>query len=81
MRIDNIVAEFPYSISEDAVAALLQSAHYSTNASTTLTGNKTITSTLRNSDDSHLLTDDAIIKMEGFTFTQETDGGFMLAPH
>ena len=80
MRIDNIVAEFPYSISEDAVAALLQSAHYSTDASTTLTGNKTITSTLRNSDDSHLLTDDAIIKMEGFTFTQETDGGFMLAP-
>ena len=80
MRIDNIVAEFPYSISEDAVAALLQSAHYSTNASTTLTGNKTITSTLRNSDDSHLLTDDAIIKMEGFTFTEETDGGFMLAP-
>ena len=80
MRIDNIVAEFPYSISEDAVAALLQSAHYSTDASTTLTGNKTITSTLRNSDDSHLLTDDAMIKMEGFTFTQETDGGFMLAP-
>ncbi len=80
MRIDNIVAEFPYSISEDAVAALLQSAHYSTDASATLTGNKTITSTLRNSDDSHLLTDDAIIQMEGFTFTEETDGGFMLAP-
>ena len=80
MRIDNIVAEFPYSISEDAVAALLQSAHYSTDASTTLTGSKTVTSTLRNSDDSHLLTDDATIKMEGFTFTEETDGGFMLAP-
>ena len=40
MRIDNIVAEFPYSISEEAVAALLQSAHYSTNASTTLKWNK-----------------------------------------
>ena len=80
MRIDNIVAEFPYSISEEAVAALLQSAHYSTNASTTANGTKTITSTLRNSDDSHLLTDDAIIKMEGFTITDQSDGPFMLAP-
>ena len=29
MRIDNIVAEFPYSISEEAVSALLQSVNYS----------------------------------------------------
>ena len=44
-----------------------------------MTGTKTITSTLRNSDDSHLLTDDAIIKMEGFELTDQSDGPFMLA--
>ena len=80
MRIDNIVAEFPYSISEEAVAALLQSVNYQTDASTSISGTKTITSTLRNSDDSHLLTDDAIIKMEGFALTDQSDGPFMLAP-
>ena len=35
MKIDNIVAEFPYSISEEAVEALLQSVNYQTDASTT----------------------------------------------
>lgn len=80
MRIDNIVAEFPYSISEEAVAALLQSVNYQTDASMSISGTKTITSTLRNSDDSHLLTDDAIVKMEGFALTDQSDGPFMLAP-
>ena len=80
MRIDNIVAEFPYSISEEAVAALLQSVNYQTDASTSISGTKTITSTLRNSDDSHYLTDDAIVKMEGFALTDQSDGPFMLAP-
>ena len=79
MRIDNIVAEFPYSISDEAVAALLQAVNYR-NDSTESSGTKTITSTLRNSDDSHLLTDDAIINMQGFTLTNQTDGPFMLAP-
>ena len=80
MKIDNIVAEFPYSISDQAVEALLQSVNYRTDASMAISGTKTITSTLRNSDDSHLLTDDAIIKMEGFELTDQSDGPFMLAP-
>ena len=79
MTIDNIVAEFPYNISEDAVTAMLQAVHYE-NGNDAATGTKTITSTLRNSDDSHLLTDDAVIRMEGFTLTNETDGPFIIAP-
>jgi flagellin-like hook-associated protein FlgL len=79
MRIDNIVAEFPYSISEEAVAALLQSVHYR-NDDTVSSGTKTVTSTLRNTDDSHLLTDDAVINLEGFTSTAQSDGPYMLAP-
>ena len=79
MRIDNIVAEFPYSISEEAVSAMLQSVHYG-NDSTVSSGTKTITTTLRNSDDSHLLTDDGIINLAGFTTTSQGDGPFMLAP-
>ena len=79
MRIDNIVAEFPYSISEEAVSAMLQSVHYR-NDSTVSSGSKTITTTLRNSDDSHLLTDDGMINLTGFTTTNQSDGPYMLAP-
>ena len=64
MRIDNIVAEFPYSISEEAVSAMLQAVHYR-NDDTVSSGTKTITTTLRNSDDSHLLTDDGVINLTG----------------
>ena len=46
MRIDNIVAEFPYSISEEAVSALLQSVNYSYDDTATI-GTKTVTATLR----------------------------------
>ena len=79
MRIDNIVAEFPYSISEEAVSALLQSVNYSYDDAATI-GTKTVTSTLRNSDDTHLLTDDAIINLEGFDKADQSDGPYMLAP-
>ena len=79
MRIDNIVAEFPYSISEEAVSALLQSVNYSYDDTSTI-GTKTVTSTLRNSDDTHLLTDDAIINLEGFDKADQSDGPYMLAP-
>ena len=79
MRIDNIVAEFPYSISEEAVSALLQSVNYSYDAAATI-GTKTVTATLRNSDDTHLLTDDAIINLEGFDKAEKSDGPYMLAP-
>lgn len=79
MRIDNIVAEFPYSISEEAVSALLQSVNYSYDDTATI-GTKTVTSTLRNSDETHLLTDDAVINLEGFDKADQSDGPYMLAP-
>ena len=79
MRIDNIVAEFPYSISEEAVSALLQSVNYSYDDTATI-GTKTVTATLRNSDDTHLLTDDAVINLEGFDKAENSDGPYMLAP-
>lgn len=79
MRIDNIVAEFPYSISEEAVSAILQSVNYSYDDTASF-GTKTVTATLKNSDETHLLTDDAIINLEGFDKTDQSDGPYMLAP-
>ena len=79
MRIDNIVAEFPYSISEEAVSAILQSVNYSYDDTASI-GTKTVTATLKNSDETHLLTDDAIINLEGFDKTDQSDGPYMLAP-
>ena len=79
MRIDNIVAEFPYSISEEAVSAILQSVNYSYDDTASI-GTKTVTATLKNSDETHLLTDDAIINLEGFDKADQSDGPYMLAP-
>ena len=79
MRIDNIVAEFPYSISEEAVSAILQSVNYSYDDTTSI-GTKTVTATLKNSEETHLLTDDAIINLEGFDKADQSDGPYMLAP-
>ena len=79
MRIDNIVAEFPYSISEEAVSAILQSVNYSYDDTASI-GTKTVTATLKNSDETHLLTDDAIINLEGFDKKDQSNGPYMLAP-
>ena len=79
MRIDNIVAEFPYSISEEAVSAILQSVNYSYDDTASI-GTKTVTATLKNSEETHLLTDDAIINLEGFDKADQSDGPYMLAP-
>ena len=68
MIIDNIVAEEPFSMNEQAIAALLKTVNY--NNSDTIAGDsKTVTSTIRN-DGSNINTDEVIENLEGFNSNQ-----------
>ena len=68
MIIDNIVAEEPFSMNEQAIAALLKTVNY--NNSDTIAGDsKTVTSTVRN-DGSNINTDEVIENLEGFNSNQ-----------
>ena len=78
MTIDNIVVEWPAEIDDEVMQALLQAVHYE-NDSDTATPTKTLKATVSNEDGSTVLSDTAVIKMEGFNVTG--DGGpFMLVP-
>ena len=78
MTIDNIVVEWPAEIDDEVMQALLQAVHYE-NDSDTATPTKTLKATVSNEDGSTVLSDTAVIEMEGFTITG--DGGpFMLVP-
>ena len=68
MIIDNIVAEEPFSMNEQVIAALLKTVNY--NNSDTIAGDsKTVTSTVRN-DGSNINTDEVIENLEGFNSNQ-----------
>ena len=77
MRIDNIVAEFKYSVDEEAVAALLQAVNYSNDD---IVSNETsaITSTLTNSNGS-LSKGEIVAHLEGSDDSDEADGPITVA--
>ena len=77
MRIDNIVAEFKYSVDEEAVAALLQAVNYSNDD---IVSNETsaITSTLTNSN-GNLSKGEIVAHLEGSDDSDEADGPITVA--
>ena len=77
MRIDNIVAEFKYSVDEEAVAALLQAVNYSNDD---IVSNETsaITSTLTNSN-GNLSKGKIVAHLEGSDDSDEADGPITVA--
>ena len=64
MKIDNIVAEFPFERDEEFIADLLKTVNYN-NADTIADDSNTFSSTIRNND-SGLVTDEVIEFLEGF---------------
>jgi flagellin-like hook-associated protein FlgL len=79
MFIDNIVAENPYTIGNGAISDLLKAVHFENDANSA-NPNKTLAVKAMTADGATMLTDDAIIKMENFSATLETNGPYMLAP-
>ena len=81
MTIDNIVAEDPYSIEQDAVEAVIQAIAFAkTDGATTSNDAKILTATLQNSDRSSVISNDTNIRVEGFDATVETDGPYSILP-
>ena len=68
MKIDNIVAEFPFERDEEFIADLLKTVNYN-NADTIADDSNTFSSTIRNNDSS-LVTDEVIEFLEGFNPSQ-----------
>ena len=68
MKIDNIVAEFPFERDEEFIADLLKTVNYS-NADTIADDSNTFSSTIRNNGSS-LATDEVIELLEGFNADQ-----------
>lgn len=79
MFIDNIVAENPYTIGNGAISDLLKAVHFENDANSA-NPNKTLVVKAVTADGATMLTDDALIKMENFSTTRETNGPYMLAP-
>ena len=68
MKIDNIVAEFPFERDEEFIADLLKTVNYN-NADTIADDSNTFSSTIRNNDSS-LVTNEVIEFLEGFNPNQ-----------
>lgn len=79
MFIDNIVAEDPYTTTQDAIQSLARAVHYS-NTSDTATASKKLSTTLSNAAADNVLKDDSLLNLVGFNPTDQTDGAYMLAP-
>lgn len=79
MFIDNIVAEDPYTTTQDAIQSLARAVHYS-NTSDTATASKKLSTTLSNAAADNILKDDSLLNLVGFNPTDQTDGAYMLAP-
>ena len=79
MFIDNIVAENPYTIGNGAISDLLKAVHFENDANSA-NPNKTLVVKAMTADGATMLTDEALIKMENFSTTRETNGPYMLAP-
>jgi hypothetical protein len=62
MKIDNIVAEFPFVRDEDTIAALVRAINYS-NSDIVSNETSSITSTIRNNDENRLSTDQLIANL------------------
>jgi flagellin-like hook-associated protein FlgL len=81
MTIDNIVAEDPYSIEQDAVEAVVQAIAFAkTDGATTSNDTKILTATLQNADQSSIIRNDTNIQIEGFDATLEADGPYSILP-
>ena len=80
MTIDNIVVEWPATIDNEVMEAILQSVHYA-NSSDTATATKTLKATISNQSGNIQINDKAIISMNGFNVTAAEDGGpYMVVP-
>ena len=64
MRIDNIVAEYPFIADEETIAALIKAVNYS-NSDIVASETSSITSSIRNNDDGRFSTDDIITNLAG----------------
>ena len=83
MTIDNIVAEDPYSIEQDAIEALVKAIAFEKSAgAATSTPTKKMTVELdnRNENNRSVLLNDTYIQVDGFDATVETDGPYMPIP-
>ena len=74
MTIDNIVVEWPATIDNEVMEAILRSVHYE-NSSDTATSSKTLKATISSKSGNIQINDKAIIDMGGFNVTSAGDGG------
>jgi len=74
MTIDNIVVEWPATIDNEVMEAILRSVHYE-NSSDTATASKTLKATISNKSGNIQINDKAIIDMGGFNVTSAGGGG------
>ena len=81
MTIDNIVAEDPYAIEQDALTALNQAIQYTKAAGTTNSNaTKTFSAKLQNQDESNILYNNTLLNIQGYAATDESGGPYMIAP-